>query len=292
MPQLISVGQIIDQTWEHYHKKFRELISISAWMLLPCIISIISIIFYPKATTLLANRSLSVTEVTSIIIWIVNNGVLAPIIGLWVFIMTVRLLCAHWEKRGVDFGKIMKEGWKFFLPAVLINVLVAIILFAFWLLIVPGPLVSWLGDKININFISQFGVLLTFAGILAAFVLTMEWVVYLAYAPLALLIEDQRGKKALQRSSDLIHGRYWPGLIRFLLPKLILVLILAIAEGLIIFLINLAITYLTGLNTELAATLQSITTTLFITIGTVLINPLIVTSDFLLFDSLRNTFRK
>jgi len=292
MIQLISIGQIIDQTWEHYHKRFRELFSISAWLFVPCIISIISMVFYPKATTLLANNSFSFTETSSLVVWFINNAILNPVIGLWVFLMTVRLLCAHWEKRSVKFGNIMKEGWKLFVPAVLINALVALILFSFWLLIVPGPLVGFLGEKINLNFISQFGVLLTMAGILVAFVLTVEWAVYLAYAPMALTVENLRGKKALMRSSELIHGRYWSGIVRFLLPKMVFLIVLLVAEGVIIFLVNLTISYLTGLNTELAATLTNIFTTLFMTIGAVLINPLIVTSDFLLFESLRNTFHK
>jgi len=290
--QLISIGQIIDQTWDHYQKNWRELISVAAWLLLPAIIGVVASTLYPNATTLLAANNLSAVESSAVVVWFINNSILAPIIGLLVFLMTVKMIHSQMEKRRVDFVSLTKSGWKLFLPVVLVNLLVFLVLAAFWLLVIPGILFYAIGALTNLSLIDGLGTIFMVAGVIAATILTAEWLVYLIYSSMALVLENIHGKLALKRSKELIHGRFWPVLIRFIVPKLVFFLVLVAAEWLVGYIIGVVISSISGFNADLAAKLTYICITLSITIGTILVNPLITISDYLLFDSLRSTSKK
>jgi len=59
---LISVGQLIDHSWEHFRKHFVEVMSISCLLFIPTIFGIISLAIYPNASTLLSERALTHTK--------------------------------------------------------------------------------------------------------------------------------------------------------------------------------------------------------------------------------------
>jgi len=286
--KLISVGQLIDQTWEHYHVSWRELMSVTVWLLLPAVIAIIATAMYPNATTMLAARDFSVTETSAVVTWFLNNALLAPIIGLWVFLMTVKMIYDQMAKRKINFSSLAKDGWKLFFPTIFVNLLVCLVLIASWLMIVPGLIFYLLGLLFNLSWLNGIGVAVLSAGIIAAFILTVEWLVYFAYAPLVLIIEGVHGKKALKRAKKLVQGKFWPVLIRMIIPKMVFVLILVAAEWVIGYLIGLTAISITGLDNDLAAKLTTIAVTFFIALGAVAINPLLIISDYLLFDNLRS----
>lgn len=290
--QLISIGQIIDQTWDHYHKNWRELISITAWLLLPAIVGVVASTMYPSATTMLAANNLSFIESSAVVVWFVNNSILTPIIGLLIFLMTIKMIHNQMEKSQVNFLSLAKSGWKLFLPIVFVNLLVFLVLAAFWLLAIPGILFYIIGALTNISLINGLGTILMIAGVIAAAILSTEWLVYLIYSSMALAIENLHGKSALKRSKELIHGRFWPVLFRYIVPKLVFFLILVAAEWLVSYIIEVTIMSISGFNADLAAKLTYICITLSITIGAIIINPLITISDYLLFNSLRSTPKK
>ncbi|MFA6132247.1 MAG: hypothetical protein WC702_04295 [Patescibacteria group bacterium] len=287
--QLISVGQLIDQTWDHYRANWRELLSVSAWVLVPTIIAMVTMAMYPNATTMLAANDFSAMETGAVVVWFLNNTLLAPIVGLWVFLMIVKLIHSQMERRSFNFLSLAKNGWKLFLPVLLVNILIFLILAALWLTVVPGVFFYIIGALTNISFFDGLGAVLLAAGIIAAFVLMVEWLVYFIYAPMSLVIENIHGRKALDRSKNLIHGRFWSVLVRFIVPKLVFILILIAAEWLIGVVIGLTAASVSGFNTDLAAKLSTISITFSVALGMVFINPLYIISDYLLFNNLRAT---
>lgn len=290
--KLISVGQLIDQTWEHYHTHWRQLMRVTIWLLLPTAVAIVTVAMYPDASTMLAMQNFSAAETSAVVAWFVNNSVLTPIIGLWVFLMTVKMIHAQMENRGIRLSALAKDGWRLFLPTVLVNLLVCLILLLSWLAVVPGIIIFLLGGVFDSSIINGLGIVLLAAGVIAALILSLEWLVCFAYAPLALILEDHRGRSALKRAKSLIKGRFWPVLIRMILPKIVFLAVLLVVEWLVGYLIGLAIAAAAGLDLDLAAKLTNIAVTVSVAIGAVLINPLLITSDYLLFDNLRATEKK
>jgi hypothetical protein len=112
--KLISVGQLIDQTWEHYREHWKELISLSAWMLIPTIIAMLATAFYPSASTMLMAANFSTLEYTAVVVWFLNNTLLLPIAGLLVFIMTIKMIAAQREKTKTSLNSLIKNSAKLF----------------------------------------------------------------------------------------------------------------------------------------------------------------------------------
>jgi len=285
--QLISIGELIDQSWENYRSRFPSFVKIIVWQLVPCFFSIIALILYPNAATMLAGRAMNITETSSVFIWFFSNSILTPIIGLWVFIATVRLLLTQMEKKPVIFSKISKEGWKLFLPTLWVSALVSFFIIAIWFILTPGIFFDWLGGTLNSSILGTFGALLIIAGSIAAAILTVERLVNLAYAPLALIIENIHGRQALKRSRELVKGKFWVTLFRMVIPKVPFIFATVVILSILTYLIQLLVTSTIGLNVDLATRVNSILSSLLLTIGLSLLNPILIITDFLLFDSLR-----
>lgn len=291
MPQLISIGQIIDQTWERYKKNFSEFTNLSIWLLVPCLISIVSVTFYPPATTLLAERAMSSPEIVSVIIWVANSFLVAPIIGLWIFLTTVRLLSYQEQGKKINLKTISQEAWKLFLPVIFLNIIVSLVLLVVWLLMAPGLAINWLGVNFDLSIISIIGAVLTFVGLLLAAILDLRWLVHFTFSPFLLITENLHGTKALLRSSELVRGKFFPVLIRLLVPVLVFVFFFFIAELVLGFISEFLITAVAGLNADLMFRLGSISTTLLVCLGSIFLTPVLIIANFFLFDSLKKTTR-
>lgn len=287
MPSLISIGQLVDQSWEHFRAKLRELLEVSAWLFIPCILSIISAALYPNITS--TEISLNWWQTIGVIIGDLNSFLVAPVIGLWVFIVLVKLLAAQRDKKTENLSAQAKAGWKLFFPCVLINLQVAGVFALSWLAVGPGLIINWLGFRINIFSLSLIGAFLAVIGIVLAGILTIRWLVDFTFAPYLLITAGDHGKKALWKSRALVLGRFWPVLFRILIPKIIFVGILVLVDGALGVILDRIIYGLAGLNIDLITKLETIGLYLMVSLGSVFFTPLLIAADYLLFESLRET---
>jgi hypothetical protein len=155
-----------------------------------------------------------------------------------------------------------------------------------WLLILPGVIMYFLDYFTEFSWLGNIGMVFLTAGIIAAMILSVDWIVSFAYAPLALILKNQRGRAALKFAKKLVDGRFWSVLIRMVAPKIVFIIILLAVEWVVGYLIGLGAAAASGLNTDLTAKFSNMSITLSVALGTILINPLIITSDYLLFESL------
>lgn len=286
---LISIGQLIDRSWEHYRRHFREFTALAIWLLLPCLISVITIVLYPSAATLLAQRQMSVWEKTAVFVWMFNNFLLAPIIGLWIFAATVRFLASFCEKNIINLKIVCREGWKKFLPVVLVNILISLLLLSAWLLSAPGLLLNWLGLAIESAWLVSVGNILLIAGLATAAILNFRWLITLWFSCYEAVVGSEGGKKALKKSHALVKGRFFPVLFRLLAVKIVFVALVLIAEFIILYLLNFLIDAAAGLNADLLFRLSSIAFLVVFCVGSIMLTPLLIVADFLLFNSLRES---
>ncbi|PJA47701.1 hypothetical protein CO172_00375 [Candidatus Uhrbacteria bacterium CG_4_9_14_3_um_filter_36_7] len=287
MSNLISVGQIIDRSWEIYRRFFLIFINIAGWLLIPTFIGLIALALIPSGSAVITGQTLSTSQTIGAILLSINNFFLAPIIGIWVFITLIRTTSHLLEKQPINISKQMKESWNYFLPIIWVGILVTLLIVAALLFIAPGLILNIIGGIFFIDFLSIIGAILILIGAILAVIFGFRWLIHYAFAQYILLIENVRGKKSLTRSRELVAQKFWPFFIRLVIPKMIFFLIAIIAESAILYFADAGIKLLVGLNADLELRLTSMAAAFALSLITILINPLIITADLLLYQSLK-----
>jgi uncharacterized membrane protein len=106
-------------------------------------------------------------------------------------------------------------------------------------------------------------------------------------APYANVLDDVQKIDALKESKNIIKGKFVHVSFLLVVPKLVFVLFGVFLLMIFVYLVQIIATSFSGLNTDLYVRLLSITDSIVPIIIIVLINPLIIISDVLLFKSLK-----
>lgn len=289
MPKLISVGRLIDESWELYRARFHELMSVSAWLLLLAILYTISLSLYPSASTLwFSNQTFSTSENIGVVLFILTNYIAAPLLGIWVVIALSRLIKMHLSGRSGNVKKAIAESKPLFLPTVLVSIMVAfLIVLAILIGFGPSIILGALGaafDSIVLVGIADF---LLIIGIFVALILSFKWLVEYYLTPYVTVLEGTQGKKAMAETRLLVQGKFWGVLIRLVVPKLVFILFGIFCMAIISYFTEILLDVIGGLNLDLRLRLTTmIEWTIPVLIGA-LVNPLVVIADILLYKDLK-----
>lgn len=289
MAKLISIGGLIDKSWDHYRANFADLLNLSAWILVVSVIDIIALALFPKASTLLnTSASLTGAETLGVILTFVNSAVITPIVSIWILIALSLLINA--QLTGKSKGQVKeaaRAGLKLFWPATYILVLVFLVLVGAVLSgIAPAFIASAIFGLVNAGALFILSSLLLFIGVIVAIILSVKWGVEYVLSPYALFLENKRGPEALKRSKQLIQGRFFDAFIRMLIPKLVFALVGIIALAILVYLANILTGATAGLNLDLQLRLGTIINSIFPALIAVFINPLLVIVDVILYQNL------
>jgi hypothetical protein len=288
MAKLITIGQLIDNTWDHYRKHFIELMSISGWLLVLAIINIIALVFYPTGTKLFTGAALDGSEQFGVILFSISAYIIAPIIGLWIFAATVRLVSQQLTGNKTDVRRAMKDGWKAFWPLLIVSALVLLVLIGGMAIgLGPGFILAAIAWTTNATSMILIANIILVLGVFVAFALNLRWSVHYMLAPFAYLLENKTKVSALKRARALISGRFWKTLLLLIAPKAVFILFGVAAMALLAFVTGIFINMTAGLNVDVQLRLLTITSTIYPIILAVLINPLISITDIFLYKSLQ-----
>ncbi len=290
MKQMLSVGQIIDIAWEHYRKHFVELVSISAWFLILAALYTISFLLYPTTLDLVTGVELSTMENIGIYLAMFSSFIVGPVLGIWLFITLVKLIDAEMKEKKVDLKEIAMGSWKYFWPLLIVNILFTLLILAPILLVLPGLLMSILAPTVPI--LGLLGSILAVAGTITLLILVIWWAIKYFFIGYSVVLENEKGKKAFRHSSDLVKGRFWPVFWRLVIPKLVFFSAFALLQFFITLIINYVVTGAAGLNIEIAEKLLRISNAVIVIVVTALINPLVLTADYLVFESAKASKEK
>jgi len=286
MKQLLSLGTIIDMTWERYP----SLLSVSGWLLILAIIETISLLFYPTATTLALELPLTGWEQFGVTLYAFSSLALAPILGLWIFVSLTRLIHMQGGLRRPQTSKAIKEGLIYFLPGLLISVLMILVLIVGGLLGFAPSLFFWLlAYLFKSSILMIVANILIVLGVFAALFINFRWSLHYIMAPYALLMDDMHGKKAMKESRRLVDGRFWSVFLRVAVPKIFFIVIGLIIMWILITLSSLVINVLAGTNIDLFLRLKTIMSLIISVIVAILINPMVVLADVILYKNLKET---
>ncbi len=290
MSKLISIGELIDQSWERYRAAWPLYLGISGWIAAVILLDIVAIAFYPNARTLVSGAGLTASETFGLVLYIVATYMVGPLLGFWIFVSLLRAAKAQDEGHRVTAGRAMREAKSQFLPSLGAAILVgALVLLA--LVVSGGPvaILLVLGNWLQWNPLLILGNVLIAVAIIVAFVLTIRWSIEYFFAPYLPIFENRKSVESMHRSRTLVHGRFWAVFWRLVIPKLVFALFGLIALTVVGYVMNVFIAAAAGLNLDVYARLSSVSITVFPLAIAAIINPLFVIADTLLYRSLNNS---
>lgn len=285
MASLISVGQVLDHSLEHCRKHYKELLAITLWMVVASIPSVIGQLLAPSGgdeSTLTGGDWLSFA-------FSLIGFVLVAVASIWMYATLVLAVAEQASGRRTDLRQTYRQGWKAFMPYLLLSVLVAGIVIGISLLTAPGLALLVLGSGTSASPIfAALGTPVFLIGLGVTLFLLVKYSVQLAFAPYVLLLENKAPVQALQGSSTLVKGRWWATFLRFAVPKLVYFLALFVIS--IIVFTGLEMLTAILISTSAFAALLVYTINLLLSVFfSAVITPLIITTDYYLYDSLRKT---
>jgi hypothetical protein len=287
MASLISIGQVIDSSLEHYRKHFRELLAILLWIVVASVPSIVGKILAPIGDNAEAGAGDWISFALSM-----GGSILSVVVGIWVYAALVLAINNQAEGKKTDLKKISKAGWKVFWPYLGLTIALAAIFVGIALITAPGfalLFISAVRDAAaNSSVLAALGAPLFFIGGFISLILLAKYSIQLAFAPFLLLLEGQGIVASIKGSLALVRGRWWGTFFRFVLPKIIYFL-LAFVVSLIVFTALEVAMRLLSANSPVLVLLLYTFSLLLSNLLTALLTPLLIGNDFYLYKSLKAT---
>lgn len=289
LPKLISIGELFDRTWEHYHKHFFVYTGISSIFLISTFVALIALSFWPGIETLsnlsTGASSLSGLEIFAIILYLLNL-LLAPVLSLWI-LATITRATKDTERMPSSPVPLLKEGLRLIVPTFVVSALIALILIGFNLAVmIPGSLMYLFTLVWDSGIVSFLGAALLTIGVIVGFVASAYISVKLVFAPYMPALTGERGIKAIKASKSLTDGRFWGVLIRIIAPKIIFLVMGIFVLYILNYFAGLFINSVGGLNIDIATRLSLIINQVLPSLILIFVNPLIVIADILLLQNI------
>lgn len=294
MGKLISIGQILDTTFEHYTKHFKAFMGVSLWLFIISIFAIVSTILQPATETnyLIEYSLLTTSEYIGIIISVIGTVIVAPIIGIWITIALIKTEDNIFKNKTEKFTTVGSYSCKKFFSYAWIALLKTLILLLPALAVVPGFILIAINVFTNGGiWLGAVSLIVLVLGAIVGLILLTILSIWFAFPVFALIGDDARGVKAIKESKKLVSGRFWSVLWRLFVPKLIFTAGLIVAQ-IVVLVVVFPILGFSSLSGEATYKISSIIDTLASLGLSALVAPLFIIADYLIYDSLRKTFGK
>ncbi|PIR47625.1 hypothetical protein COV06_02315 [Candidatus Uhrbacteria bacterium CG10_big_fil_rev_8_21_14_0_10_50_16] len=285
MNQLIGIGALIDNAWEHYRTHYKSLLKISVWLLVISVINVVAILLYPIDIT--AATATTFSEKIGIILLLINNLVFAVIVGTWMLNALIKAIHTQSTGTKLSYKKLNAGSWKLFLPQLFVRFLC--LLFIVVSLLLP-VLLFWFLTNVGVTFLPS---LVLFPLLFAALLLLLPpvaLVIYLAFSVFAVVEDGAHGLAALRASIVVVKKRFWPVALRMLIPKLLYFGVFFLLQYFLMIIIRvIGYSVLQGTDVLSAARVEWIALTLSYSVLFVFLNPILLITDHLLFSHLKKS---
>jgi len=292
MSKLITVGQLLDETWDRYTKHFKTFMHIACWLFAVSAIWIFGAMLVPAddASFAASQGLLTPLEQVGMFITGFSSTLLYAIVTVWVFIVLVLTLNRMDKKMPVSLRELNRETGKKFFPYSLVIFLRSLIFLLPVLTIVPGFGLILLNVQLHGGTaLGALSLLFTFLGIVAAIVLLIILGVFLAFPGYELLVGKKKIIESIHGSYTLVKGRFWATLWRLFIPKALITIATIFTEIILFTIFILLLSASPGLSDVLISRLSDVVGNLALTGITILVTPLFVLADYLVYESLKGS---
>lgn len=284
MASLITVGQVLDSSFEHCKKHYQELIAITLWMVVASIPSVVGKLIAPGGD----DSALSSGDWLSFGLSLFG-AILVVVVSVWMYAALILAIADQANNKRTSLSKIYTQAWKQFIPYALLTFLVALIIAAMALIAAPGYILLIASGVTNLNgTLAVLGAPLFFVGASLALFLIIKYSIELAFAPFNLLLEKQGVVESIKNSLKLVKGRWWAVFARFVLPKLVYLLLILVITMVVFTAIGILMGILVDTSPVVVFLIYAFSLLLRVFLSTI-ITPLIIATDYFLYDSLRKT---
>lgn len=289
MAKLISVGQILDQTWEHYTKHFKTIMKISLWFFLIALLMILGNFLTPVNLTesFLAEPQTNVGSSIGFVLIILTSLLVYPILAIWIFLSLIPLIQQQTLKQKIEAKTAGLAGVKKFFHYILILIIKMLAVLLAVVVMIPGIALSIYGiSQQGGPWVGSISVLLLFFGAVTGLAILIYISVKLAFIGYSLMLENKKHWYAIKDSMNLTRGRFWSVLWRLFVPKLIFGVAAMLIQGFIFF-AAMPLLNVSALSVEASLRITDIIYYLVASGMSVIFVPLLVIADYKIYDNLR-----
>lgn len=282
MKPLISLGSLIDTSFEHYKNHLPAILGITLFLLVAAI---------PSALGLLLTRDgvdFDALTFTSFGFSVVG-GIIAALASLHITVALILALREQRQGKAVDPRTFLKKAFSLDL-----SYLWAMILKAVFVAIIPLIPLGLAVAAFIFALRSENAVLtnilavVAFATILLALGGAVKFSLSYGFVPYATVLDGKRGMASLHASADLVRGRWWETFWRAILPKALYTLIFVIILGIILWVTGMIAVAVSQESFFLAKLFALINFFISTTLNAFLI-PILLLNDYYLYENLRET---
>jgi hypothetical protein len=283
MASLISLGQLIDRSFDHGKKYYKELLTILLWIVIASTPTVIA-----RVTSVLENNEALTAGDWAVLIFTLLGFISVTVVSVWAYISLTYMISLRANGRSVNFKQVSRDSWQIWLKYFALAIVIFALFAGMTLFSLPGLILIFTSVAKDSSMLTAIGAPLLFIGGTLSMITLLRYSIPLSLAPYILLLEETSVFEAIQDSLKLVKGRWLATFIRFVVPKFIYTLILLALNYLTFVVFNLL--FAVTMNVSWGLTLVIYAVSLFVSVFTsVLITPLVIANDYYLYDSLRKT---
>lgn len=282
MKPLLSLGTLIDTSFEHYKKHLPSILGTTLWFLVAAIPSAIGILLSQEGDTLNATAWLS-------FVFNVLGGIVGVLASIHISVALISSLREQRQGKITDPRIFLKKAFSLDLSYVWATLLKSVYIAVLPLI----PLVFSIA-ALAFAFRSESGILvntlsvIAFAAILLAIGGAVKFSIHYNFVPYANVLDEKRGMESLKTSAALVKGRWWPIFWRIFIPKALYTLIFVVILG-----ITLWTTSIVGIalaqSSFLIAKFFALTNFFISTVINAFLIPILLLNDYYVYENLRET---
>ncbi len=295
MANLISIGQIIDKSWDHYVAHFKQLMMISMFALIVPALMILRNIINPygemQRVALMIENQLSSLSLLQSILGILIALIVVPVITVWIYIMLVKAVDSQSKNEIIALKELRALGWQKFLQYILVALIKTIVTLLPIIAIAPGIIMIFFNIYSDGgSLFGGAGIAITFIGLIIASVLIAILSVQLCFAGFANILKDEKGLKAIYNSRDIVKNRFWQTLWRLFVTKIVFSLVAGVMIIASIIITNLMVLGFYAIFSDAVSLLMVYSVNVFLTCAiSILTTPIFIIADYYIYDSLNKT---
>ncbi len=283
MNQLIGIGALIDRSWDHYRAHLPMLLKITAWMLIVAAINVVAILLYPLRTGEIG--VLTGAEQFGEILLLLNNTVVAIVIGTWVVNALIEAIRTQMNGERATLPAITKTAKRLFWPQLWVRIMVSIV----YVVALLAPFgVFWLATNVGSAALPSWLLFFLLFLSLLLFLIPIALAVILAFPSFAVVIDGKRGWAAIKESAARVRGRFWAVTARLLIPKLLYFGLFFVAQFLLVLLIRvIAFGLLSSEDSLMAVRVEWLALATSYAVLFIFLNPILFITDTLVYLGLK-----
>lgn len=282
MKPLISLGSLIDTSFEHYKKHIAAILGVMLWLMVGAVPSALGILLSQEGVTL------DLSDILSFALTFLGNIFLA-LVSLHATVALILTFREQKQGKSIDPRTFLKKAFSLDLPYLWATILKAL----FVALLPLIPLLLSIAAFI-FAFRSENNILINILAVVAFLTLlialggAIKFSLSYAFVPFATVLEGERGMKSLRASAALVRGRWWATFWRSFIPKALYTLIFVVILAATLWLTG-TVGVIVAQESFLFAKLFALLNFFLSTLLNIFLIPLLLLNDYYLYENLRET---